>query len=263
MKKLPDYSLKKLPKDTAEALNNLQQKAGSSGTVWGTGRDGRVYLWNGRSWDEPNPAARLKYVETGTLGPGVWGVGADQRVYNWNGSSWDEPNPYAGLYSISAFNSNIAVGVGWKGRLYITWNGGLHWERFFPSHENFSKVSVGHLSQNFFWGVKDFPQHTKLWHFNGSSLETITTPFEVQDMSATTGSDGVWAVDLDKKIHKWDGHSWYQPNPEAGLYYIDCTGGYDEAWGIGYNDRIFKTVDSGASWSEPNPEAKLFHLSAN
>lgn len=33
------------------------------------------------------------------------------------------------------------------------------------------------------------------------------------------------------------------------------------AWGIGYNNRVFKTVDQGQSWQEPNPSAKLRDVS--
>lgn len=265
-----DYWSSRPRANLKEIKENVGQvKAGQQNTVWGTGMDGRVYRWNGANWDEPNSKARLKYVDAATQGAGVWGVGADHRVYTWNGSSWDEPNPGATLYEISAFDEFHAIGLGWEGRLYRTTDGGQKWLEF-TEHDQFLEISVGQSSQNFMWGIKKYEVSpnvftTQIWRFDYSISDFVMVPCGLlaSDISATTGADGVWLVDHNNDIYKWDGLNWYQPNPQAGLYTIDCNGSFDTAWGIGYGGRVFRTTNSGQSWDEPNPAAKLFHISSN
>lgn len=58
---------------------------------------------NSYIWSTPNPAGLMKMVSTSTLGV-VWALGYDDRVYRWNGvtNSWDEPNPAARLRIVSS-----------------------------------------------------------------------------------------------------------------------------------------------------------------
>jgi len=50
-----------------------------------------------------------------------------------------------------------------------------------------------------------------------------------------------------------DGTSWSEPNPDAKLHQISAIDDLG-TWGIGDNNRVFKTENRGASWSEPNPQ---------
>jgi hypothetical protein len=231
--------------------------------VWGIGPDHRVYKWGGVLWEEPNPQARLKWVDVSVYGGGVWGVGADRRVYIWNGVTWTEPNPNAALHYISAISGGLAVGLGSQGRLYITYDAGLNWSRF-TSIEGIQWTSVGNSSTNFFWGV-DANFNPIYYENTTNSWIHKTAPSQIQNIAATW-ADGAWAIkhhdgNLPNSIYRSiDGISFSEPNSQANLQMISA---YDSstAWGIGEKNRVFTTNNGGLNWSEPNPDARLIHVS--
>lgn len=57
------------------------------------------------SWITPNPAGLMTNVSASVDGV-IWGIGYDGRVYRWNAgtNSWDEPNPAARLRMVSSGN---------------------------------------------------------------------------------------------------------------------------------------------------------------
>ena len=237
----------------------------SSGSVWGIGHNDRVFCWNGSSWDEPNPQARLRWVECASYGGAVWGVGDDLRVYKWNGNSWDEPNPMASLYNISAFTDMCAVGIGDEGVLFITLDGGQSWSRL-TEIKNVYLVSVGNFTSNFIWGIDSGTWRPFYLNPNDLTWEYFDLSFSAIRISAMFPCCGAWIIkggDNSWGIHKTidGGNTWVEPNPKAGLHMISAGSDDLTAWGKGYNNRVFKTTNGGESWSEPNPKAGLRHVS--
>lgn len=245
-------------------------------SVWGVGTDDRVYKWTGSYWHEPNPAARLRVVEVGSNGTGVWGVGTDTRVYKWTGSYWHEPNPAAGLYDIAAMSADIAVGIGNMGKLYITYNGGVSWSAF-TTINNINIVSMGDY-YNFLW-ARDASGAFKYFNTSTLSWETKPNPSStaiIKDISAMFGG-GVWTAHYNsyysggEVVPDWDsaevyysnnGITFWQPNPAAGLGCVSSSGG-TVAWGIGKENKVYKTNNTGGSWYQPNLAARLDHVSSN
>lgn len=261
-----------LPLFDMETLPSIIKKEGQShsktSSVWGCGTDDRVYRWNGSSWDEPAPAARLKYVDVPEYSGSVWGIGGDQRIYKWNGTSWAEPNANARLYQISSFSGNTAIGRGSGGFLYITSDGGVTWQRFTMITEVID-VSVGNTINNFCWVVKN-PSGTaynylyNLTQSTGSwTYKSFSNPKDVE----ANHSEGAWCINNNNQIYRSLTNlfsSFSQPNSSAGLLQISAYGddvNDSHAWGIGGYNHIYRTTNGGASWDEPNPAARLRFVS--
>lgn len=239
---------------------------------WGTGSDNRVYRWNGSIWTEPNPAARLAYVEvssygsgTSTSSTGVWGIGPDNRVYNWNGSYWTEPNPAARLYAIAPWDNTRALGIGSEGTLYITNNGGASWS-LFGTKKWFVSISVGNSFN--IWGItadnNQLP--SKLWQYN---IYTYGWDYKVTPVyplrAAAMFTDGVYFFENTagaRKIYRsFDGINFTQPNPAAALYRSISAAGNDIVCGIGSSNTPYASYNSGASWNYLNSQAQLSRIS--
>jgi len=250
-------------------LGELKLQGDRAHEVWGVGNNERVYKYNGSGWSEPNPAAHLKFVEVGSYGSGVWGVGSDTRIYKWNEStnSWDEPNPNAGGYYITAYSETVAIVMGYGGTLYITYDGGVKWERF--THVTGVRwMSVVNFLNNC-WIVYS---NARIYQFGYSSQQWGYRPTpgngNIRRVSAmfTNGAYSIESPSLDiyKDYGINSGITVYQPNVNAGAYLISSDSYGDlGAWALGSNDRVFKTTTGGGSWTEPNPGAGLVHISAN
>lgn len=55
----------------------------------------------GNYWGEPNYAAQLASI-TASQNGNIWGVSSSNHIYKWNGSSWDEPSPTARLIQVAS-----------------------------------------------------------------------------------------------------------------------------------------------------------------
>lgn len=272
MSSLPSYRVDEFHRE----MRKLTKSDDRTSQVWGTASNNRVYKWTGSYWSEPNPAARLKFVEVGSYGTGVWGIGTDQRVYKWTGSYWHEPNPSAGLYGIAALSADIAVGIGNLGKLYITYNGGANWMSF-TNITGVREISMGDY-YNFLWAT-DMYGNFKYFNSSTTSWELKANPSSapIRDHSAMFGG-GVWTTHYNTITYlsgdteiDWnsaevhysnDGINFWEPNPAAGLARISSNGG-TVAWGLGKENKVYKTNNIGASWFQPNTAARLVHITAN
>lgn len=72
-------------------------------------------------------------------------------------------------------------------------------------------------------------------------------------------SKQVWGISSNRKVFKWNGSWWDEPNSAAGLDYIDVSNNGDAVWGISQT-HIYKW--NGAWWDEPNSAAGLYYISA-
>jgi photosystem II stability/assembly factor-like uncharacterized protein len=232
----------------------------SSIAEWGVGPDGRVYRWNGSSWAEPNPAARLKQVSVSKQGGAVWGLGPDGRIYRWNPktNSWEEPNPAAHLNQISNLSGVELWGVGANYQIFRTVNAGASWYEPTPS-THLKQVSIGKFDN--IWGVTA-DNHILWFNINTQSWEEPNPNASAYQIDAWT-VDGAWAIGdaTNFRIFKtYNGLTWYEPNPKAGAHQISGTDDLD-AWALGADNRVFQTKNGGLIWSEPNPNAHLMQIS--
>lgn len=254
-------------KDPKGSVKNPIPSEKAISVVWGIGADYRVYRWNGASWDEPNPAAGLKRVSVGQDNSGaVWGLGTDNRVYRWNATTnvWNEPAPGFGLTQIAAYSANVAWGIGTTNNaLYKTTNGGVTW-----SLQTKSGIPI-------YAGAQDLISISTM---DGGSLVAITESYKAYKLTTSwtpigllssqpnfkwiSGSSSIcWAVGIDNKVYRFNGTTWVQPNPAAGLYSLSMS---DEevVWGIGGGGRVYKWNATSNSWDEPNPAAALSYVSS-
>lgn len=255
---LPQTNMREFQReiDNLQLINNRAQE------VWGTGVDHKVYKRSGSGFFQPNPTARLKYVEVGAYGDGVWGIKANNKIFKWNGSTWVEPNPAASLYNITALSSSIAVGLGWLGKIYVTYNGGTTWSRF-GTIEKVRWLSAGSNTSNILWGVND-DQELIFYDYSTSTWEVRPTSFDVGIVTTIPGS-GAWATrlgvhDVFKSV---DGFTFSEPNPAANVVKISSVGDELKAWGLGTQNQILRTTNGGATWVELFPGSGLFHITAN
>jgi hypothetical protein len=242
----------------ADKKNSFQ----SGGTaVWGVGPDspfGRVYLWTGADWKEPNPRASLKQISARTQDGGAWGIGADQRIFTTtDGLSWAEPNPAAKLNQISG-DLYKAWGIGDSNRVFLSVDEGKSW--FEPTPQTKLKQIAAGDSDNV-WGLT--PDGHVLKYYSGPYYRWLepNPAARLNQISAMAG-EGAWGIGAENRIFvTLDGLSWTEPNPSAKLFQISAQDD-SNAWGIGAGNRIFRTQNRGASWSEPNPQARLKQVSA-
>lgn len=238
--------------------------------VWGVGLDNRVYKWNGSTWDEPNPSASLKSISVGQDNSGaVWGLGTDNRIYKWNAATnvWTEPAPGFGLTQITAYSANVAWGIGTTNNaLYKTTNGGATWALqtksgipFYGGAQNL--ISISTMDGVSLVAITEGKKAYKL--MTSSTSWTPISPIAGQpNFLSISGSPSVcWAVGTDYKVYRFNGMSWSQPNPAAGLYRLSMS---DEevVWGIGGGGRVFKWNPTTNIWDEPNPAAGLNQVSS-
>jgi hypothetical protein len=235
------------------------KRTGGSGhgvAVWGVGPDERVWKWDGVSWFEPNPAARLSQISVGKLWSDlcVWGLTSNHHIWKWDGASWYEPNPTATLYQISAARSSHAWGVGANNRVFRTTDGGLNWAEDLTVQ--LKQVSTG--DWYFAWGIT--PQDTILFWDEFTGWTEPNPSASAYSIDSWTNI-GAWALGANDRIFKsYDGVTWLEPNPTAALFNISGVDPF-EAWGVGAANRVFATVDGGLTWTEPNPSAGLAQVS--
>jgi hypothetical protein len=260
MENLPQFDLSELP----EVMKKMKEAHTKVAAVWGIGSDNKVWKWNGSSWDQPNSAARLEFVDVSEYGGGVWGTGSDQRIYKWNGSSWAEPNASARLYKVVAFDGTTALGIGGSGTLFITTNGGASWA-YFTSITNVIDVSVGNTVNNFCWIVQLNSGTYKLYNYDYPTSSWIyrATPNVPRTVAAIWAGGAWYLMNNGYSIYRTTSNSgsFTQPNSSAGLLQISAYGDDLNAWGIGTSNRIFRTVNGGTSWTEPNTAARLAYVS--
>ncbi|MEA2870332.1 MAG: hypothetical protein QOH67_308 [Hyphomicrobiales bacterium] len=238
-----------------------KRRGGSTGVhsvqIWGVGPDvpyGRVYLWNGASWSEPNPTARASEISA-TPG-GAWALGSAGRIF-WttNGTSWSEPNPAAQAYSISG-PATAVWAVGDDYRVFLSLDGGKSWFEPNTSYK-LRQVSAGNAGN--VWGIS---LSFHVFKYNAGTWEARYPAGIMRQISAMGTGDGAWGIgNGDRILMTVDGHSWSEPNPVARASQISAIDNL-HAWAIGNGNRVFMTTDGGVSWSEPNPQAHLKQVSA-
>lgn len=267
------------PKVDLDLLNQILKQTDNGGTkttqVWGVGTTKRVFKWNGVSWDEPNPAAGLDYIDVSDDGTAVWGI-SNTHIYRWNGTSWDEPNSAAGLYSISALNSQVAIGIGGSGIPFITLNGGSSWNYLGTMNSlKVLKISNNSLSGLKcvgirYWGtaaayVAFYDASTNTW-FN---QPTAYAPLYVDCATPTSGSGTKFVYSPYSSngygvlYHNTIGNassSEYTNNVSMNLNHFGINSTGTEIWGI-LNQHIYKSINSGTTWTEPNTAALLKQVS--
>lgn len=262
MNSLPAYD----PEEFANALKKeSQQSSGNRSTeeVWGIGAGRTVWKWNGASWGQPNPAARLDIVEVAKNGENsVWGIGSGATVWKWNGASWGQPNPAARLYHIAVYSSTIALGIGSNGTLFVTYNGGQNWGYLNRNFTGAVWLSSGGSYPHGILSVSDNVGNLYKYNALTQQLNFITIPF-VSNVHTTTSGGGVWAIDLlTKRVYKSLNYLNFSiPNSLMQLSIISSNDN-QKAWAIKNDRTVWKTTNSGASWNQPNSAARLDYISA-
>lgn len=262
MNSLPAYD----PEEFANALKKeSQQSSGNRSTeeVWGIGAGRTVWKWNGASWGQPNPAARLDIVEVAKNGENsVWGIGSGATVWKWNGASWGQPNPAARLVRIAVHSSNLAFGVARNGTLFVTGNGGQNWAPFtslqnaywISSGDYFNLLSVSNNSGDLF-----------KYDLFSQQMEPVTIPQNTAIIShATMFGGGVWASEgnYGKLYRSTDYVNFIEPNSNLNGFRAISTNALDKAWALKGGRTVWKTNNSGATWFQPNSAARLDYISA-
>lgn len=243
----------------------------SGNLVWAIGYDGRVYRWNGSSWDEPNSAARLARVSVTQDNSGsVWGGGSDNRVYKWNGSSWDEPNSAIRMSKITASSANVAYAVGTDLNIYKTTNGGVSWTALsktgLPVTSNGIQglISISCVINTNVMGVAYdnkayiYAPTTGTWSALASSQPNIIQISEGINTAWGIGAPGL----VSQRVYKWTNGipaGWSEPNTAARMVFISTSLDGD-VWALGSDQRIYKW--NGSSWDEPNSVARMVFISS-
>jgi len=207
-----------------------------------------------------NPALGIKKLKKkqGTTLPlalEIWGLGYEGRVCKWNGSAWYEPNPNARLNQVDLGNNRV-MGVGYSGRVFV-------WDSPFNTWvEPIANADVSQLSHLYLfdaWGISSATG--KVVHSDGTGWYPVNNAPDLDQISA---GPYPYVFGLkNNEIYLYDGSFfWFLPNTNARLTYISAGKVPGVVWGIGYNNRIFKSQDNGASWDEPNPNAGLMKITA-
>lgn len=263
MNSLPDYD----PKELALALKKESQQSFGSRSieVWGTGTGNTVWKWNGVSWGQPNPAARLLSVEVAKNGDNssVWGIGRNGGVWKWNGASWGQPNPAARLSLIAVHSSNIAFGIAWDKTLFVTTNGGGNWAPI-PNTQNAAWISCG--DYNNILSVSDTDGNLYKYNLFSGQFDPVNVPNMPRGggiyTHATMFGGGVWAGELPYGSIRRSVDYVSFTNVLGGGAWQVSTNSAQSAWVIDYQRKIWRTTNSGASWSQPNSAARLDYISA-
>lgn len=74
-----------------------------------------------------------------------------------------------------------------------------------------------------------------------------------------------WGITFNNQVWKWNGSTWFMPNPAATLKFVDVSaygsnGSGFGVWGIGVDDSVWKW--NGSTWFEPNSAASLHYISS-
>ena len=235
----------------------------SIGEVWGIGSGRTVWKWNGTSWGQPNPAARLDIVEVAKNGENsVWGIGRGGSVWKWNGASWGQPNPAARLTRIAVHSSSIAFGIAQNRTLFVTANGGQNWAPF-TNFQNASWISSGNYSN--LLSVSDTSGNLYRYELFPGVMEPVTIPQNTAVIShATMFGGGVWASEgnYGNLYRSTDYVNFIEPNTNLTGVRVISTNAYSKAWAIRGGRTVWKTNNSGASWYQPNSAARLDYISA-
>lgn len=263
MSSSPLFDMKNLDKVFANADVSIR----SDETAWAIGTyetsgNGRVFKSTdqGQSWQEPNSAARLKFVEI-AKDQSVWGVTSNKKIWKWNGSSWNLKSGY--LDQISAISSSSAIGT-YNGNIYVTYNNGSNWYQF-TTLTNVNWVSAG-VNTNTIWVVRTNNVGQKVvnrWNPQNLVWDYYSSYGTNNVYVSAMDNVGAWKIDNTNQIMKSDnGYGFTTPNSSASGYKI---AGVDEdvAWVLGASKRIFRTTNGGLSWQEPNTSAGAAWVSAN
>lgn len=260
MNSLTDYN----SEEFASALKKEPQRSSNNrsiGEVWGIGSGRTVWKWNGTSWGQPNPAARLDIVEVAKNGDeSVFGIGRGGTVWKWNGASWGQPNPAARLLKIAVYSSNIAFGIASNRTLFVTTNGGQNWAPF-TSLQNANWVSCGDYLNIF--SVSDTYGNLYKYDLFSQQLNLIPVPQAYVYSHATMIGGGIWVSGwVSKRVFtSLDFINFTEPNTNTFVHQISSNIN-EKAWAIGNNRTVWKTTNSGASWFQPNSAARLDYISA-
>ena len=276
MSNLPEANKQEREKVFNQIISQSSQNRGVE-TLWGLGTDwngnpeyGRVFRWNGTSWDEPNPAARLFSISQGSYS-GTWGLGGPhtagaRRIFKWNGTSWDEPNPGANLYEIEALTNLVDLGVGGSGRMYITTNGGLSWSLYhsFDPSTIIHGLSVAVNNSNFAWLARDFNEviYQSSDYATWTSRHTYGAP--VYCTAADMLSSDAYILLNNGALYRlqYVGGSVINTVNATAPSFLDMSSKeHGVIWGIGPDRRVYKSIDEGATWNQPNPAARLDKIS--
>ncbi len=262
MDSLPAYD----PEELANVLKKESQQnfnTKSIEEVWGIGTGRTVWKWNGASWGQPNPAARLDIVEVAKNGDdSVWGIGTGATVWKWNGASWGQPNPAARLVRIAVHSSNLAFGVARNGTLFVTGNGGQNWAPF-TSFQNAYWISSGDYL-NLLTVSNNSGDLFKYDLFSGQ-MESVAIPENTSIIShATMFGGGVWVSEgnYGNLYRSTDYVNYIEPSPNLRGIRAISTNAFDKAWALSTGRTVWKTTNSGAIWYQPNSAARLDYISA-
>lgn len=82
-------------------------------------------------------------------------------------------------------------------------------------------------------------------------------------ISAEKAASVVWGVGSSNRVYKWNGSSWDEPNPAAGLKTVSV--GQDNSgavWGLGTDNRVYRWNAVTNVWDEPSPGLGLTQIAA-
>ncbi len=210
---------------------------GMKNNVWAVNQQDRVFHWNGSSWDEPSPNARLKQISVGADGFSVWGVNNGDAIWALSGESngvttWTQIP--GGLKHVSVGSSRVIWGVSSDDQI---WNYQGSWVSI-PG----GLCQIDAASDGTVWGVS---KDEKIWRRDGNTWTNIPGGL----IHVSVGSaDQVWGVSKDDKIWHRVNNTWVQV--EGGLKQIDVAAD-GSVWGVNSANQVWQYTGSG--WKEIVP----------
>jgi hypothetical protein len=243
-------------------------------SYWGVGIDYRVWKWNGSSWGQPNPAARLRSVHLSSYGTnngtGVWAIGTDRHVWKWTGSCWDPVNSVRTITDLAPWDDTRALALEPStggNRVLITTNGGYTWSQV-GTKTGFISISVGN-SYNV-WGIWSSngnisgTKYLYKYNFNTNIWDYVPTPVS-PTIAAAMFTDGVYINEYatpSRVFRALDGVTFVQPNPAARIYSGLDAANDEIICAIGGSNHPVYSVNAGGVWDYLNYQAQLRSVNA-
>ncbi|MGD9494512.1 MAG: hypothetical protein AB7V36_14310 [Bacteroidales bacterium] len=244
-------------------------------SYWGVGIDYRVWKWNGSSWGQPNPAARLRSVHLSSYGTnngtGVWAIGTDSHPWKWNGSYWTPVFPSGNFQDLAPWDDTRALAIHRNSsgnEVLITIDGGHSWSQL-GAKTGFISISVG--SSYNVWGVwcstpNNYSGTKYLYKYNFSTNNWDYVPTPVSPtIAAAMFDDGVYINEYttpSRVFRASDGVTFIQPNPAARIYSSLDAANSDIICAIGWDTHPVYSTNSGGIWDYLNYQAHLRNVNA-
>jgi hypothetical protein len=155
---------------------------------------GVVFRWNGFAWDFFGTllnGGQLTDVFMLSENDG-WAVGWNGRIFHWNGTSWNEVFSPTSAYlsSVHMLSASDGWAVGWDGSKGVTlhWNG-VQWTAVSVPPESERLRAVFMVGSNDVWAADFYGK--VIIHWDGAEWTVNTqAPYELNDLDFLNASDG-------------------------------------------------------------------------